>query len=460
MPLYFPPGNGSSGSVATDTIYDAKGDLPVGTGANTAARLAVGANGTVLMADSGEATGVKWGTVAGTGDVTAAVAFTNDNRLLRSDGTGKGAQASSVSLTDTADMSGVATLVVTSSAAIGTAATNGELAILNDAGGSITLSVPSVTLARVVDFPDVAGTIAVGTFNSQYNVAGDILYASAADTGARLAIGTANQLLQTNAGATAPEWTSTIAPTTVNATTLNASAIRPATDDGAALGDTTHNFSDLHLATGGTINYQNGNVVLTHGSGLLTVTTGEFRITTPGTNAASVPTLGSTSTFTNKTLTAPTVGGISTLSEGAAFLLDSVLSADGTFTGTAIPGTAGATLAFGDAIYLDPTDSRWELTDANAAAGADGDCRGLVGVCILAAAADGDPTRILVHGTVRADTACPSFTVGAPVYFSETAGDLTNTAPVTTDSVARIIGWAIDANSILVSPSGLWDTHA
>lgn len=298
---------GGGGSVATDTIFDAKGDLAVGTGANTAEKLTVGANGTVLMADSTADTGVKWETVAGTGDVTAAAAFTNDNRLLRSDGTGKGAQASSVSLTDTADMSGVATLVVTSSAAIGTAATNGELAILNDAGGSITLSVPSVTAARVVDFPDVAGTIAVGTFNSQYNVAGDILYASAADTGARLAIGTANQLLQTNAGATAPEWTSNPTVTTLTATTANVSLVRPATDDGAPLGDNTHHFSDLFLASGGTINYQNGNVVITHGSGLVTVTTGEFRITTPGTNAASVPTLGSTSTLTNKTLTSPTL---------------------------------------------------------------------------------------------------------------------------------------------------------
>jgi hypothetical protein len=49
------------GSVATDTIYDAKGDLPVGTGSNTAARLAVGANGKTLIADSAESTGVRWG---------------------------------------------------------------------------------------------------------------------------------------------------------------------------------------------------------------------------------------------------------------------------------------------------------------------------------------------------------------------------------------------------------------
>ena len=38
---------GGSGSVATDAIWDAAGDLAVGTGANTAARLAVGVAGTV-----------------------------------------------------------------------------------------------------------------------------------------------------------------------------------------------------------------------------------------------------------------------------------------------------------------------------------------------------------------------------------------------------------------------------
>lgn len=49
-----------SGAVGTDTIWDAKGDLAAGTGADTAAKLAVGANDTVLMADSTQSTGLKW----------------------------------------------------------------------------------------------------------------------------------------------------------------------------------------------------------------------------------------------------------------------------------------------------------------------------------------------------------------------------------------------------------------
>ena len=63
---------GGGGSVATDTIWDVKGDLVVGTGSNTASRLAVGTNGQILVADSAEATGLKWAAAAGGGDLLAA----------------------------------------------------------------------------------------------------------------------------------------------------------------------------------------------------------------------------------------------------------------------------------------------------------------------------------------------------------------------------------------------------
>jgi hypothetical protein len=58
-------GGGTSGTVTVTnsmaTAIDAKGDLIAGTGADTFARLVVGANNTVLISDSAETTGMKWG---------------------------------------------------------------------------------------------------------------------------------------------------------------------------------------------------------------------------------------------------------------------------------------------------------------------------------------------------------------------------------------------------------------
>jgi len=55
-----------------ENIIDAKGDLIVGLADNTPDRIAVGTNGQILIADSAEALGVKWGTASGTGDLLAS----------------------------------------------------------------------------------------------------------------------------------------------------------------------------------------------------------------------------------------------------------------------------------------------------------------------------------------------------------------------------------------------------
>jgi len=62
--------------VITKEIFDAKGDLIVGTGSNTGVRLPVGAtNGHVLTVDSNEATGLKYSAPAAVGSFTSSIVF-------------------------------------------------------------------------------------------------------------------------------------------------------------------------------------------------------------------------------------------------------------------------------------------------------------------------------------------------------------------------------------------------
>ena len=70
-------GGGTSGTVTVTnsmaTAIDAKGDLIVGTGADTFSRLAAGTNTYILTSDSAEATGLKWAAPAGGGKVLQVV---------------------------------------------------------------------------------------------------------------------------------------------------------------------------------------------------------------------------------------------------------------------------------------------------------------------------------------------------------------------------------------------------
>jgi len=135
--------------------------------------------------------------------------------------------------------------------------------------------------------------------------------------------------------------------------------------------------------------------------------------------------------------------------------LDPGLSADGKWTGITLQAVAGTTLVFGDLVYLAVADTRWELADADAAATA-GDVQ--LGICVLAAAADGDPTVILLYGNVRS-AAFPSFTVGAPLYVSTDVGDITHTKPSGTDDVVRVVGFALTADDLMFNPSPDYITH-
>ena len=90
-------------------------------------------------------------------------------------------------------------------------------------------------------------------------------------------------------------------------------------------------------AAGGTLHFANTDWVATHTTGILTVGTGDLRVTTAGTNTASVVTVGGTQTLTNKTLTSPTMTD-PLLGTPASGVMTNV-------TGTATGLTAGITNA-------------------------------------------------------------------------------------------------------------------
>ncbi len=210
-------------------------------------------------------------------------------------------------------------------------------------------------------------------------------------------------------------------------------------------------------ATAATLTLADGSTLVTSGANSITLTsTGVTNVTLPTTG--TLATLAGSETLTNKTIASAILTGTNQLAENASIGLDETGSADGVWTGITTDGTAGATLVFGDAVQYSQADGRWELCSVSATAGSVGDCRGLIGMCILAAASDGSATKILLLGKIRADSKFPTLTVGGQCFLT-TSGNITQTAPSTTDHVVRAIGFATSADEIMFNPSTDWITH-
>lgn len=169
------------GSVATDSIWDTKGDLAVGTGANTASRLAVGANGQVLTADSAEATWTKWSNPAGGGDALtsgtlAQFASTTSAQLagVISDETGSGALVFATSPTLVTPVLGVATATSINGATITSGTLNGSVTGTNTGDqtsivgltGTMAQFDTAVTDGNIVYQSQALGTPASGTLTN------------------------------------------------------------------------------------------------------------------------------------------------------------------------------------------------------------------------------------------------------------------------------------------------------
>jgi len=501
--------NGFSGTVATETT------TPAITLSTTITGILKG-NGTSISAVT-IGSGLTYDgttlsvTGSGTGDVVGPASST-EHAVARYDGiTGKLLQNSGVVISDSNEITGVVDLTISKGLRVGFVGVPTEDAIeVGDANFGLDFGAGSIPFLEFDSSDAISYARSSNTFN--FLVAADPIFvisttAITSGTDNTLSLGTASvkwsdlflatgavvnfdngnwlathssgiltvgtgDLRVTTAGSDSTSvvtvgGTQTLTSKTLTSPVLNTptvgTSILPTSNDGAALGSATVSFSDLFLASGALINVANGNWVATHSSGILTVSTGDLRVTTAGTNTASVVTVGGTQTLTAKTFTSPaittgTYSGAQLLAEGGSVALDPVLSADGTWSGITMTGTAGYTQAFGDLVYLDPTDSRWELADANSAAGADGDARGMLAMVVVAGT-DGNSCTLLLQGNIRADAKFATFTINNPLYVSETAGAITQTQPVTTDVVIRVIGTALTADSIYFSPDSFYITH-
>ena len=154
-------GGGTSGTVTVTnemaTVIDAKGDLVGGTGADAFARLAVGANGTVLTADSVETTGLKWVTPAAGGKVLQVVSAVATTETA----------IASTSLTDTTITATITPTLATSKVLVMIQALHQST---RNADGQFSGAVVLRDAATIMDFPtDKFGGISIGGATSVFS---------------------------------------------------------------------------------------------------------------------------------------------------------------------------------------------------------------------------------------------------------------------------------------------------
>lgn len=241
--------------------------------------------------------------------------------------------------------------------------------------------------------------------------------------------------------------TQTLTNKTLTAPIINSGTIgtklSPTSDDGAPLGDTTHNFSDLFLATGAVVNYANSNVVITHSSGILTMGTGEFRITTPGTNSASVITQGSTNTLTNKTIDA----GSNTVTNLAVANLGGITGTPSSSTYLRGDGTWSTPAGGGGGMTWSVVTGTTQTAAVNTGYFANN--AGLVTVTLPSTAAVGDTVSVAYMGAggwKLAQAASVTVKFGSTTTTTGTGGSLASTAAgdvVTVVCNVANTGWTV-----------------
>lgn len=216
------PAGGSASPLTT------KGDLYGYS--TTDARIPVGANGTVLTADSAEALGVKWAVVSGTGDVVGPASST-DNAIARFDlATGKLIQNSGVTISDT-------NVVLIPSL------TASEM-VITDASKNL-VSAPVATYPSLTELTYVKGV--TSAIQTQLNAKGT---GNVSKVGTpvnnQIGVWTGDGTLEGDAALTFDTTTDTLATTLITATTVTANLVGNVTGNvSGSSGSTTGNAATV-----------------------------------------------------------------------------------------------------------------------------------------------------------------------------------------------------------------------
>ncbi len=115
--------------------------------------------------------------------------------------------------------------------------------------------------------------------------------------------------------------------------------------------------------------------------------------------------------------------------------------ADNAATGIVFSFIAGTTLAIGDVVYMH-TDGEVAKADADAVTSMPA-----IGICV-GAGTDGNAVDVLVQGIMHDTSAFDTFTVGADIFVSTTAGAVTATAPSGSGDTVQKVGVALHADMV------------
>lgn len=274
---------------------------------------------------------------------------------------------------------------------------------------------------------------------------------------------------------------------------LVANVLQPTTNDGVALGTGSLMWSDAFLASGSVLNFNNGNMTVTHSNTVLTVAGGTLATaalttstivasgiiktddSTPATTIAdgSLQTdgglsvtfdavigddlilisdaaklslgIGADVTLTHDNATGGTLSGTPIVVEslGASAL------ADDNYTGLVLGFIAHEDMDVGQAVYIHTDDGEVGIADANALA-----TMPAIGV-VVGADADADaPVKILVQGIYNdADGFDGALTEGATMYLGEAVGAVTVTIPDGDGDFVQVMGVACGPRDVYINPS-------